>query len=61
VSHKLEDVNALCDRVTVMRHGQVVGNLEIPCPDETLVDLMFERELAPPVKPKTRQDAIALN
>ncbi|HEY9894828.1 MAG TPA: ATP-binding cassette domain-containing protein, partial [Candidatus Sericytochromatia bacterium] len=37
VSHKLEDVNALCDRVTVMRHGQVVGNLEIPCPDETLV------------------------
>ncbi|MBD2077522.1 ATP-binding cassette domain-containing protein [Phormidium sp. FACHB-592] len=60
VSHKLEDVNALCDRVTVMRHGQVVGNLEIPCPDEALVELMFGRELAPPVKPKTRQDAIAL-
>ena len=60
VSHKLEDVNALCDRVTVMRHGQVIGNLETPCPDETLVELMFERELAPPVKPKTRQEAIAL-
>ena len=37
VSHKLEDVNELCDRVTIMRQGQVVGNLEIPCPDATLV------------------------
>jgi len=60
VSHKLEDVNELCDRVTIMRQGQVVGNLEIPCPDETLVGLMFGRELAPPLKPNTRQAAIAL-
>lgn len=60
VSHKLEDVNQLCDRVTVMRQGRVVGNVDIPCPDSTLVDLMFGRELAPPIKPKTRQEAIAL-
>mgnify|MGYP000125221375 CR=1 FL=1 len=60
VSHKLEDVNELCDRVTVMRQGQVLGNLEIPCPDETLVELMFGRELAPPAKPNTRQAAIAV-
>ncbi len=60
VSHKLEDVNELCDRVTVMRQGQVVGNLEIPSADETLVSLMFGRELAPPVKPNTRQQGIAL-
>lgn len=61
VSHKLEDVNELCDRITIMRQGQVVGNLEIPCPDETLVGLMFGRELAPPAKPNTRRDAIVLS
>ncbi len=60
VSHKLEDVNELCDRVTVLRQGQVVGDLEIPCPDETLVELMFGRELAPPIKPRTRQAELAL-
>ena len=60
VSHKLEDVDELCDRVTIMRQGQVVGNLEIPCPDETLVGLMFGRELAPPVKPNLQRDAIAV-
>lgn len=55
VSHKLEDVEQLCDRVTVMRQGKVVGNAEIPCPDAVLIDLMFGRELAPPIKPNTRQ------
>ncbi len=34
VSHKLEDVNELCDRVTIMRQGEVVGHLPIPCSDE---------------------------
>lgn len=60
VSHKLEDVNELCDRVTVLRQGKVVGNLPIPCPDNILVELMFERELAPPSKPPTRQFQTAL-
>lgn len=60
VSHKLEDVNALCDRVTVLRHGKVVGHLEIPCPDDKLVELMFGRELALPSKPATRRSEVAL-
>lgn len=60
VSHKLEDVNALCDRVTVMRQGKVVGNLPIPCSDAQLIDLIFGKELAPPIKPKTCQNGIAL-
>lgn len=60
VSHKLEDVNELCDRVTVLRQGEVVGDLEIPCPDEKLVSLMFGKELAPPIKPKTCQSEPAL-
>lgn len=55
VSHKLEDVNALCDRVTVMRQGQVVGHRPIPCPDSDLLALIFGRELAVPAKPNTCQ------
>ncbi|MCU0551844.1 MAG: ATP-binding cassette domain-containing protein [Leptolyngbya sp. Prado105] len=55
VSHKLEDVEELCDRVTVMRAGKIVGNAEIPCPDSVLIDLIFGKELAPPIKPNTTQ------
>ena len=55
VSHKLEDVEELCDRVTVMRQGQVMGHRPIPCPDAVLIDLIFGRELAVPLKPSTVQ------
>lgn len=55
VSHKLEDVEQLCDRATVLRQGKVAGKVEIPCPDSVLIEMMFGRELALPSKPKTRQ------
>lgn len=60
VSHKLEDIAELCDEVTVMRHGQVVGDLPMPCSDRQLVKLMFGRELAPPTKPPTCRPEVAL-
>ncbi len=60
VSHKLEDVAELCDRVTVMRRGCVVGTEAIPCPTSRLVELMFGRELALPAKPATAQAETAL-
>lgn len=66
VSHKLEDVEVLCDRVTVMRTGKVVGEVEMPPAVGTqliapkLVSLMFGRELAQPSKPKTAQAEPAL-
>lgn len=41
VSHKLEEVEELCERVTVMRSGRVVGHLELPNPPERLVEMMF--------------------
>jgi len=47
VSHKLEEVEALCDRVTVLRHGRVTGEAEMPCPAERLVEMMFGRNLPP--------------
>lgn len=60
VSHKLEDVEALCDEVTVLRQGKVAGHLPIPAPDHVLIDLMFGRELAQPLKPETRRAEPAL-
>ncbi len=41
VSHKLEEIDELCDTVTVMRNGKVVGSLSMPAPSERLVELMF--------------------
>jgi len=41
VSHKLEEVDELCDRVSVLRNGKLVGEAELPVPTETLVEMMF--------------------
>jgi len=41
VSHKLEEVEDLCDSVTVIRHGRVVFEAEMPVAPETLVEKMF--------------------
>ena len=41
VSHKLEEVQELCDQVFVLRKGKLVGELVIPCPNEHLVQMMF--------------------
>ncbi|HKZ75853.1 MAG TPA: ATP-binding cassette domain-containing protein [Actinomycetota bacterium] len=45
VSHKLEEVEELCDRVTVMRRGKAVGEAEMPCPTDRLVEMMFGKVL----------------
>jgi len=48
VSHKLEDVEALCDRVTVLRGGRVSGTTMRPFDTQALLAMMFGR---PPVMP----------
>ncbi|RMF81007.1 MAG: ATP-binding cassette domain-containing protein [Chloroflexi bacterium] len=47
VSHKLEDVIALCDEVVVLRAGKLVGTKQLPATTDELVTLMFGEELAP--------------
>ncbi|MFQ5858015.1 MAG: ABC transporter ATP-binding protein [Anaerolineae bacterium] len=47
VSHKLDEVQQLCDEVTVLRRGRVAGRESIPCPVEQLVQLMFGQVLRP--------------
>ncbi len=41
VSHKLEDVGEICDRVAVLRAGKLVGEMDPPFDNEKLVSLMF--------------------
>ncbi|HHS97378.1 MAG TPA: ABC transporter ATP-binding protein [Chloroflexi bacterium] len=51
VSHKLEEVETLCDRVTVLRRGKVAGEAERPFSVDRLVEMMFGRSLPPPTRP----------
>jgi len=48
VSHKLDDVEALCDRITVLRRGKVEGELDLPFESKKLLRWMFGNELPPP-------------
>lgn len=48
VSHKLEDIEALCDEVTVLRDGKVAGQMVRPFDTRKLMEWMFG---APPPSP----------
>lgn len=43
VSHKLDEVQELCDEAFVLRKGKLVGGAKLPCPNSELVALMFEQ------------------
>jgi ABC-type uncharacterized transport system ATPase subunit len=45
VSHKLEDVEGLCDSVAVLRAGHLVGVTRPPYVTSQLVELMFGKEI----------------
>jgi simple sugar transport system ATP-binding protein len=51
VSHKLEDVEFLCDRAAILRQGSLVGIAEPPYVTKELVSLMFGKEV--PRAPRT--------
>ena len=46
VSHKLEDVELLCDQIAVLRQGYFVGEMVPPYATEKLVELMFNKEIS---------------
>jgi simple sugar transport system ATP-binding protein len=50
VSHKLEDVEFLCDGAAVLRQGQLVGSAEPPFDTARIIDMMFGKEV--PLAPK---------
>jgi len=48
VSHKLEDVETLCDKITVLRQGTIAGEMERPFNTNALLEMMFGTPPAPP-------------
>ena len=59
VSHRVREVFALCDRITVLRDGEVVGTGSIDAFDERrLVSLMLGRELAALAIEDRRQELV---
>lgn len=41
VSHKLDEVQELCDHAYILRKGKFVGGTDLPCPTDRLVEMMF--------------------
>jgi len=46
VSHKLDEFQALCSQVTVLRHGKVAGKASAPFSSDQLVQMMFGQSMA---------------
>jgi ABC-type uncharacterized transport system ATPase subunit len=67
VSHKLEDVGEICDRVSVLRAGELVGEMTPPFDNDQLVTLMFgklvlkeQRQTAQAGKPVLEMRKVAI-
>jgi simple sugar transport system ATP-binding protein len=52
VSHKLEDVEALCHRVSVLRKGELTGDAVPPYSTEKFVQMMFGQPLSMGARPR---------
>ncbi len=61
VSHKLEDIESLCDRVTVLRQGRVAGHMEQPFDTRRLLGWMFGTPPASPSCPDLTPGAEVLS
>ncbi|MGA9397636.1 MAG: ATP-binding cassette domain-containing protein, partial [Anaerolineaceae bacterium] len=46
VSHKLEDVEVLCNQVAVLRQGKLIGEQKVPFDTGRLVKMMFGKEIS---------------
>jgi len=53
VSHKLEDVDILCDQITVLRQGKVAGRADAPFDTGHVLKMMFGTLPSPPAKCST--------
>lgn len=54
VSHKLDEVEALCSRAAVLRQGTLVGTMRSPFDSKELVRMMFGKEVS--LAPKVRTE-----
>jgi simple sugar transport system ATP-binding protein len=61
VSHKLEDVEVLCDRLTVLRLGKVVGEMDSPFDTPQILKWMFGTLPPPPPCADTEPGQVTLD
>ncbi len=63
ISHKLQEVLAITDRLAVMRRGRMVANLDNDgsLKPRQLAELMCGHELEPPTKPLVHGDRVVLH
>ena len=61
VSHKLEDVESLCGRISVLRRGELVGTEQPPYATNRLVELMFCKEVAYLERSNSNPGSVALS
>ncbi|MCR9087202.1 MAG: ABC transporter ATP-binding protein [Rhodobacteraceae bacterium] len=61
ISHKLEEIRALCDAATILRHGKVVGEC-VPAARSAreMAEMMVGTDLTPPERSETRPGAVML-
>jgi simple sugar transport system ATP-binding protein len=60
VSHKLGDVEELCDALTVLRKGRVTGRRRAPFDTRELLDMMFEDLTPSPARDASPKGEIVL-
>ena len=63
VSHKLSEVESLCDRVSVLRHGKIAGHQEQPFNNDELLQTMFDtlpQRESPPVPHSGGREILSL-
>ena len=63
VSHKLDEIQSLCDQAAVMRKGKMVDIIDSPFDQKKLVELMFGRNLSriPPCRSVSSNLYISVN
>jgi ABC-type sugar transport system ATPase subunit len=64
VSHKMDEIFRLCDRVTVLRDGETIGTRDVAATDRAeLIRMMVGRtiEAAPPRWPRSSSGPVALS
>jgi len=60
ISHRLEEVFALCDRVTVLKDGELVGTTDVAkVTRESLISMMVGRKLGDLFPPKRRTERLS--
>ena len=60
VSHKLNDVETLCGRSTVLREGKVAGEMDQPFDTRTLLEWMFGAQPPPPARHEIKPGQVTL-